>query len=299
MLLGEADLDTSSRADPVLAQLVGACLEMCGLKADWFSPTCLYRLLFEAGEDLPGAIAQLNGLSTTEDSSHSRSFYPTNYLLRAEHKTGLAIKRSVLSVGSFRTLDQRVQRVPGLSLSDRAHYLNLLNELASDITLYSSSSWVQGLVDEALLLNGISPYWVDEAMTIALLYPKAATTTDPETPSLLMQWNFPAAEEIEEPEETETETDPEAANYASLWSFTESLPAALELATTEPWAMLQRLMSKRNQQLEAQLDDQGEPIPFKKRAKKGNSKQGDSTPSSWFLELLETGTLNKILEDAE
>ena len=220
-LLGEADLDTTYRADPVLAQLVDACLGMCGLSADWFSPTCLYRLLFEAGEDLPGAIAQLNGLSTNEDSSYGQSFYPTNYLLRAEHKTGLVIKRSVLSVGSIRTLDQRVQRVPGLSLSDRAHYLNLLNELAADITLYSSSAWVQGLVDEALLLNGISPYWVDEAMAIALLYPKA------ETPSLLMQWNFPvAAEEMEEPEETETETDPEAANYASLWSFTESLPAA-------------------------------------------------------------------------
>ena len=298
MLLGEADLDTSSRADPVLAQLVDACLEMCGLRADWFSPTCLYRLLFEAGEDLPGAIAQLNGLSTTEDSSHGQSLHHANYLLRAEHKTGLGIKRSVLSVGTIHTLDQRVQRVPGLSLRDRSHYLNLLNALAADITLYGSSAWVQGLVDEALLLNGISPYWVDEAMAIALLYPKAATPTDPETPSLLMQWNFPVAEEMED-EPEEAETDPEAANYASLWSFTESLPAALELATIEPWAMLQRLMSKRNQQLEAQLDDQGEPIPFKKRAKTGSTKQGDNTPSPWFLELLETGTLNKILEDAE
>jgi len=293
MLLGEADLDKTYRADPVLAQLVDACLGMCGLKADWFSPTCLYRLLFEAGEDLPGAIAQLNGLSSVVDSSHGQSFNPTNYLLRAEHKTGLAIKRSVLSVGTIRTLDHRVVRLPGLSLSDRTHYLNVLSELASDITLYSSSAWVQGLVDEALLLNGISPYWVDETMAIALLYPKA------ETPSLLMQWNFPVAEETDEPEETEAETDPEAANYASLWSFTESLPAALELATTEPWAMLQRLMSKRNEQLEAQLDDQGEPIPYKKRTKKGNPKQGSNAPSSWFMELMETGTLNKILEDAE
>jgi len=292
MLLGEADLDITYRADPVLAQLVDVCLGMCGLNANWFSPTCLYRLLFEAGEDLPGAIAQLNGLSSVVDSSHGQSFNPTNYLLRAEHKTGLAIKRSVLSVGTIRTLDHRVVRVPGLSLSDRAHYLNVLNELASDITLYSSSVWMQGLVDEALLLNGISPYWVDEAMAIALLYPKA------ETPSLLMQWNFPAAEDMEE-EPEEAETDPEAANYASLWSFTESLPAALELATAEPWAMLQRLMSKRNEQLEAQLDDQGEPIAYKKRTKKGNPKQGNAAPSSWFMELMETGTLNKILEDAE
>ena len=62
--------------------------------------------------------------------------------------------------------------------------------------------------------------------------------------------------------------------------------------------MLQRLMNKRNEQLEAQLDDVGEPIAYKKRTKKRNPKQGDSTPSSWFVELLETGTLNKILEDA-
>ena len=79
-LLGEADLDTTYRADPVLAQLVDACLGMCGLNANWFSPTCLYRLLFEAGEDLPGAIAQLNGLSTTEDSSQGANFDHANYL---------------------------------------------------------------------------------------------------------------------------------------------------------------------------------------------------------------------------
>lgn len=288
-LLGSSDLDSRYRADPVLAQLIDAALALCGLNASWFSPTCLHRLLFESGEGLPGAIAQLNGLITPEA-------LPQPVALRATHQAGLVLKRSVLAVGTIRTLEQRLCRVPGLSLSDRTYYLDLLSELAADISLYDSSLWVQGLVEEALLLNGISPYWVDETMAIALLYPKAAPTTT-DTPSLLMQWNFPPPEEEFEAEAQTEESDPEAANYASLWSFTESLPQALQLASTEPWAVLQRVMGKRNEQMEAQYDDQGEPIPFKKRRSR-KTKPSDSTPSTWFLELLETGTLNQILEDA-
>ena len=284
VLLGEADLDLVYRSDPVLAQLVDTALAFCGLRTSWFSPTCLHRLLFEAGEGLPGAIAQLNGLNVEP--------LPESALaLRTAHQATCIPRTSVLSIGTIRSLEHRVCRVSGLSLSDRTHYLNLLSELGADLTLYDNSEWVQGLVEEALLLNGISPYWVDEAMAIALFYPAV-----PETPSLLMQWNFPAPDEEFEVETESEESDPEAANYASLWSFTESLPQALQLASTEPWSMLQRVMGKRNEQLEAQYDDQGKPLPFKKRQRKANP--GNSTPSPWFLELMETGTLNQILEDA-
>lgn len=283
VILNDRDLNDAGTFGKPFECLTSTCLEMSGLNAVSLDSASKFRLLFEC-QERQGAIAQLNGIAQQTPIAHPLE---SRRLHQQQVKQRLERGNRLFTQGIIQALDGSLQRVAGLALCDRDYCLHLVESISDGRSLqsYDTDPCFRAVVDECLLLNGISPYWVDLPMLERLL---VGTETGR---SLLVEWNFPPLKSEAESQPLDADTDPMLSNLDSLWSFTESLEQALAISSVEPWAVLQPLLKVNSDRVAAMYDKDGKPLPPKARKKKADSK-----PDAWFLELMETGELDGLTQ---
>jgi len=182
----------------------------------------------------------------------------------------------------------RVRRIRSLPLCDREWFASTQFALRSRVegqdfrVLYDSDPLFKTLVDECLLLHGISPGWVDIYMTSRLLFGMG------DEPAILLQLNFPP--DTEPPDKDARpipETiDPTAYHIASLWGATENLEQSFKIAREQPWQEVQAVLKARSHQLkEVDADAKAK---AKEEERLENSRQK-------MEELKESGKLGELL----
>lgn len=184
----------------------------------------------------------------------------------------------------------KLRRIRGLPLCDRRWFLSLRAEalvLAADSdfrTLYDDSdSPFRAIVDECLLMNGISPSWVDAQMTLRLLFGVG------DEPSILLILNFPEEAESEDDDAAElpANIDPSAYGLAALWSHTTDLEQALRVAEQQPWNEIHALLKARNHQLKE--------LESRAKGKKPMSAAERKKTEEKLNRMMESGSLQKLI----
>lgn len=129
-------------------------------------------------------------------------------------------------------------------LSQLQKYLDTASEEQTVRSLYDSNNYFQHLCHQCLLLSGISLDWIDFNMMTQMLFPYQSG--EKYRQGILLELNFPAPYSSIKNQKGATYEE----IIAALWSHTEDLEKALELANTLPAGQLLDITQARAKQMQ-------------------------------------------------
>jgi hypothetical protein len=152
----------------------------------------------------------------------------------------------------FQDITGQYRLVHGCSLTNREELRSRLSQLQKTLdnapekqtvrSLYDKDPYFRHLCHQCLELSGISLDWVDFNMMTQMLFPYQ--TGEKYRQGILVELNFP----------TQPQTGKKGSTYeeiiAALWSHTQDLEKALELANTLPADQLLDIMQARTKQIQ-------------------------------------------------